>query len=136
MAKIVLKDASVVVGGNDISDHVSSVTLTYEADAVEKTAMGDDTHNNIGGTLKNWSLEAELHSDYAVAELDSILFPLVGTEVSVVVKATSAAVGASNPSYTGQGIVTSYPPLGGSVGDLATGSLSVAPAGDLARAIA
>jgi hypothetical protein len=135
MAKIVLKDAFVSVDGNDISDHVSQVTLGYEADAVEKTAMGALTHNNIGGTLKNWSVEAELHSNYAAAALDSILFPLVGTEVAVIVRADkTAGVGASNPNYTGQGIVTSYPPIGGAVGDLATSSVSIVPAGDLTRA--
>jgi len=133
MAKIVLTDAQVEIGGNDISANVSSVTLNYEADAVEKTCMGDGTHLNMGG-LKNWGLELELLDDYDAAAVDSILFPLVGTEVACLVRPSSAVVGVSNPEYTGQGIITAYPPLGGSVGDAAGSSISIVPAGALARA--
>ena len=135
MGKIVLVDAFVSVGGNDISSNVSSATLTYEADAVEKTCMGDTTHLNMGG-LKNWGLEIELLDDYDAAEIDSIMFPLVGTEVACIIRPDSAVVGVDNPQYTGQGVVTSYPPIGGSVGDAAGSSISIVPAGALGRATA
>ena len=47
----------------------------------------------------------------------------------------SAAVGANNPKYTGNAILMSYPPLGNSVGELATGSLTLEGNGPLARAV-
>lgn len=133
MAQLILEDAFVSVDGNDISSSVKSVTVNYSAEMQDDTTMGDDTKSNKGG-LKNWSAEVELLQDFAAGELDSILFPLVGTTVVVIFRPTSAAVGASNPNYTGNGTVESYPPLGGTVGDLASTTISIQPAGTLSRA--
>ena len=41
MATLVLTDASVNINSVNLSDHVTSVSVTYEADAVEDTNMGD-----------------------------------------------------------------------------------------------
>jgi len=133
MAQLILEDAFVSVDGNDISSSVKSVTVNYSAEMQDDTTMGDDTKSNKGG-LKNWSAEVELLQDFASGQLDSILFPLVGTTVAVIFRPTSAAVSASNPNYTGNGTVESYPPLGGTVGDLASTTISIQPAGTLSRA--
>jgi len=135
MAKIVLTDASVVIGGNDVSANVKSVTINYAAELQDSTVMGDDTRRRLGG-LKDWSMDVELAQDFAASQLDSILFPLVGTTFTVTLKPTSSAVGTSNPSYSGTGILENYPPLGNSIGDLATTSISIQSAGTLARATA
>jgi len=133
MAQLILEDAFVSVDGNDISSSVKSVTVNYSAEMQDDTTMGDDTKSNKGG-LKNWSAEVELLQDFATGQLDSILFPLVGTTVPVIFRPTSAAVGPSNPNYTGNGTIESYPPLGGTVGDLASTTISIQPAGTLSRA--
>jgi hypothetical protein len=43
-------------------------------------------------------------------------------------------VGADNPNFTGNGLISSYPPIGGSVGDLAATTVSIVAAGTLSRA--
>lgn len=134
MGTLVLTDASVTVAGTDLSDHVQSVTLNYSADEVEDTNMGDDTHVFMAGTLKNWSLEVEFSQDYAASEVDATLFSAVGTSVALVVKPTSAAVSSTNPSFSGNGILTSYNPVGGSVGEKSVASATFQPAGSLTRA--
>lgn len=133
MAEFVFTDASVVINAVDLSDHVRQVTLNYSAELQDDTAMGDDTRSRIGG-LKDWSMELEFNQDFAAAEVDVTLFPLVGSTFTVTLKPTSAAVSATNPSYSGTGILESYPPLGGSVGDLATTSVTIQAAGTLTRA--
>jgi len=133
MATLVLIDASVVINSVDLSDHVRSVTINYSADMVEDTNMGDDTHTMLGG-LKNWSMDIEFAQDYAAGEVDATLFALVGTSFTIDVKPTSGAVAATNPKYTGTGILESYNPVSGSVGDLATASVAVQAAGTLSRA--
>ncbi len=134
MSELVFTDAFVSVDGNDISDHVTSVTLEYSADMQEKTAMGDDTHNNIGG-LKNWSMSVELNQDYAASSVDAIMFPLVGTTIPMIVRPVNAGgVSATNPNYTGSGVVESYNPVSASIGELGKASISVQPAGTLSRA--
>lgn len=134
MAKIVFTDCFVSVAGNDISDHVTSVTVNYSADTPEDTAFGDTAHVFAAGGLKNWSMDLEIQVDFAASQVDSIMFPLVGTEVAMIVRPTSSAVSATNPNYTGQGIVASYPPIVGSVGELGTSTCNVVAAGTLTRA--
>lgn len=135
MAKTVLTDAFVSVGGNDISDHVRTVTLNYSAEELDDTTMGDDTRTNLGG-LKTWSLDLEVANDFAASQIDSLMFPLVGTQVAVVFRPTSAPVGAGNPEYSGTGMLSTYNPVGQSVGDLATAPITIVSAGTLARAVA
>lgn len=133
MAKHVLTDASLVINSVDLSDHVRSVTLNYEAELQDDTTMGDDTRTNLGG-LKNWSMDVEFTQNYDASKVDATLFSIVGSAVTVVLKPTSAAVGATNPSYTGTGVIGSYSPIGNSVGDLAVAPVTIAAAGTLTRA--
>ena len=135
MATVVLNDASVVINSVDLSDHVKSVTINYSAEMLDDTAMGDNTRSRKGG-LKDWSFDITFHQDYAASNVDATLFPLVGTAFSTVIKPTSGAVSATNPSYTGTGTLESYNPIGGGVGDLQETSITIQSAGDLSRATA
>ena len=135
MATIVLTDAYVSIGGNVMSDHVTQVTLNYSAEILDETAMGDTTRIKKGG-LKDWSINVDLHQDFAASNIDSLLFPLVGTAVAFEIRPTSGAVSTSNPKYTGTGILESFPPLGNGVGELGTASISLQSASALARATA
>lgn len=135
MANFVLTDASVVVNAVDLSDQVRQVTVSVEADVQENTAMGDTYRSRLGG-LKDWSLEIEFNQDFAAGEVDATLWPLIGTPTTVTVKPTSAAVSATNPTFSGSAILNSYPPLSGSVGDVSTASVSFQGAGTLTRATA
>ena len=135
MAKTVLTNAFVSVGGNNISDHVRTVTINYAAEEVDDTTMGQGTRTNLGG-LKTWSIDLEVANDFAASQIDSIMFPLVGTAVAVIFRPTSAVVGPTNPQYSGTGMLSSYNPVGQSVGDLATAPIKIVSAGTLARAVA
>lgn len=135
MATLVLTDAFVDIDGTDLSSAVRSVTVNYSAELQDETAMGDDTRVRLGG-LKDWSMDIEFNQDFAAASVDATLFPLVGTTFTVEVRPTSAARSATNPGYTGTGILESYPPLGNSVGDVATASVTIQSAGTLSRATA
>ncbi len=135
MAQTVFTNGFCSVAANDISSSVRAMTLNYSADTQEVTAMGDDTQINLGG-LKNWSLEVELNQDFASSALDSILFPLLGTSVAIEIRPDAGAVSTSNPKFTGSGIITDYPPLGGSVGDAETTKITIVSAASLVRATA
>jgi len=134
MATFVYTDASVVVNSVDLSDHVKSCTLNYEAEMLDDTVMGDTTRSNIAGLL-NWSIDVEFLQDFASAKVDATLFTLVGAAAfTVVLKPTSGSVSATNPSFTGSAVLESYPPMTGGVGDLETVSVTFRSAGTLARA--
>lgn len=124
MAVLVLTDASITVNSVALSDHANSVTLNYEIDSVETTAFGSTGHKFTGG-LQNNSLDIEFLQDFAASNVEATIFSLVGTTTTVVIKPTSAAVGASNPSYTLTGcFLAAHTPVAAAVGELAMTSLS------------
>lgn len=131
--ELVLTDCSLVCNSVNLSAWVRSITLQYNADAVENTAMGDTSHTRLGG-LKDWSVSVEFNQDYAAAAVDATLFPLVGSTFTFEGKPTSAAASATNPKFTGTALLESYQPINGSVGELNTASINLVAAGALTRA--
>jgi len=124
MAVIVLKDAFVSVGGVDVSTRTNSVTLNYEVDSVETTSFGDTGHKFIGG-LQNVSCEVSLQQDYAAANVEATLYPLVGTTTTVIVKPVNTTTSATNPAYTLTGTyLAAHTPVAGAVGELAMTSVT------------
>jgi hypothetical protein len=119
MAKIVLTDAVVTVNSVVLSEYANSVTLTYEVDSVETTGMSNTAHQFTSG-LQNNSLEVAFMQDFAATKVEATLFPLVGTQTTVKVKAASGNVSATNPEYTLTNcFLASHTPVAGSVGELA-----------------
>lgn len=134
MAKFVLKDASVVVNGVDLSNRVAEVEVNINADEVETTAMGATGKARLAG-LRDDSFTLKFRQDFAAANVDATMFPLVGAApFTVVVKPTSAAVSATNPSYTGSCILTEYQPIAGEVGSVADASVTLPVDGAITRA--
>ena len=132
MAKFVLTDASVTLNSVDLSDHVSSVTLEITAEEITTTAMGSTFVERTGG-LKSGNLSIEFQQDFAASEVDATLWPLLGTTTAFVVKPTSSAVSATNPSYSGNVLVTQHIPVANGVGELATMSISFPTSGTISR---
>lgn len=133
MSHLVLTDAFVSVNGVDLSAHLRAVTVNYQSELQDDTVMGLTTRIRLGGLL-DWSMEFEFAQDFASSQVDATLFALVGVTTTLIARATSAAKSATNPDYTGTGILESYPPLGNSVGELATTSVTFQSAGVLSRA--
>ena len=96
MAVLALTDASITINSVALSSKANSVTVNYEVDSVEVTAFGSN-HNFIGG-LQNNSIEIALMQDYATSQTEATIYPLVGTNTTLVIKPTSGAVSATNPS--------------------------------------
>ena len=134
MASIVLTNASITVNSVDLSAHANSVTVNYEIDSVESTAFGSSGHTFVGG-LQNVSCEIEFMQDFAATKVEATIFPLVGTQTTVIIKPTSSAVSATNPSYTlSNTYLASHTPVAASVGEMAMTSLSFT-GGSLAKAV-
>jgi hypothetical protein len=135
LAKFVATDYKVTINGGTVSSSLASVELPIEVDEQETTAFGSSWRTRIAG-LKSGSITLEFHQDFAAGALDSILYPLLGSNATVVVVPTSGTVTASNPSYSGTFLVTSYTPYASTVGDLATVSVTWPLTGELTRATA
>jgi len=126
-------DAVVTVNSVDLSDWVTSVSLSTSADELDDTAMGDTYRSRIGG-LKDWSVTVEFNQDFAASIVDATLWPLLGSTTALTLKPTSSATSATNPQYSGTVLVSQYPVFGNAVGDKATVSVTWPGAGTLSRA--
>ena len=133
MAVIVLTNAHITVNSVVLSDHANSVTLNYETDSVEVTAFGDSGHKFTGG-LQNLSCDIEFMQDFAAANVEATLYPLVGTTTTVIIRPNGATTSATNPAYTiSNAFLASHQPVAGAVGELAMTSVSFT-GGSIAKA--
>lgn len=125
MATQVLRDATVVVNGVDLSNRVQSVSVDESMETQDSTAMGNQSRSFNGGLFAD-AVDVTFHQDFAAGSVDATLSNLFRNRTShtVVVKPTSSAVGATNPSYTLTGIISEYNPISGSVGDELTCDVS------------
>ena len=133
MAVFLNNGVSVTVNSVDLSDHVTSVTLNRTFDELEVTAMGDSGHKFVKG-LEASSLTLDFLNDTATGEVLQTLQAAWGTNVTVVIKQTSAAVSATNPSYTMTCLVNNTTDINGAVGDLGTQSVTWNVSGTVAVA--
>ena len=133
MSTFMLNNASVTINSVDLSSYVTSITLSQSADNLEDTAMGDTSRSYIGG-LKSGTVDIEFNADFAASKTEATIFPLVGTSTAVVIKPVAASVSATNPSYTFNAICTEWDTLNGSVGEIATHSVSWPITGAITKA--
>lgn len=120
MAIFVLTDASVTVNSQNLSTYVTSVTLNYEKDAIETTAMSATGHVFTGG-LQNLSVTLELQNDEAANKTMETLFSATGSgSNTLVIKNTSTGA-----TFTCSNMfLQASTPVNGSVGELATQSVT------------
>jgi hypothetical protein len=135
MARIVLTNAGVVLGGVDLSDHVAQVEVNQTFDEVETTAFGDGGRTRVAG-LEDSSITLSFHQDFAAASVDATIAPLVGGTAAFEVYANGTSVGATNPKYSGTVLLTEWSPVAGTVGDLLTVDVTWPVSGTVTRATA
>jgi hypothetical protein len=128
MARIVLTNVNVTIGGVDLSDHIASVSLSSTYDVLETTAFGGGNvpaaaKDRIAGLVDN-SVTFEFHQDFAASSVEATIYPLLGTAVACVVTPVVGAVSATNPEYQFNALISEWTPLNGAVGELATASVT------------
>jgi hypothetical protein len=136
MARIVLTNAFISVGGVDLSDLVSSVSLASTFDVVETSAFSSSaTKTRVAGLADN-SITLEFHQDYATGEVEQTIYPLLGTVAAVIVKPNGSSTSAFNPSYSCNAVISEWTPVNGAVGELASASVSWPVSGAITKAVA
>jgi hypothetical protein len=135
LAKFIATDYKVTINGTNFSTSLASVEMPVEVDEQETTAFGASWRTRIAG-LKSGSITLEFHQDFGAGAIDTVLWPLLGTNATVSVSPTSSTVSATNPTFTGEFLVTQYTPYASTVGDLATLSVTWPLNGALTRATA
>ncbi len=121
---------SVVVDSVDLSSLVSSVTINRSFVELEVTAMGDGGHKFVKG-LEASSVTIDFFNDNDTSKTLQKLNSIWGQNKTVVIKQTSAAVSATNPSYTMTCLINNTTPVNGAVGDLSTQSVTWNVSGEI-----
>jgi predicted secreted protein len=135
MPKFAATDFNVLINGSNFSTSLNSVELTLSADDLETTAFGGEWRTRIAG-LKSGSITLNFMQDFGATSVDATLYPIFGSNATVVIKPTSATVSSTNPAYTAVALVTAYSPYSSSVGDIATLSVTWPTTGTVSRATA
>lgn len=129
MAIVMSNNVSFTVNSVDLSDHVREIKIDMSAEDLDATAMGASSRAHTVG-LRDDRMEVTFLQDYASAKVDATLAPLVGTTTgfTIVVKPTTAAVSATNPSYTMTGLLFDYSPIDATVGEISAPEVVFLPA--------
>lgn len=125
---VYLSQPSLTINSVDLQDQCTSAVVNYVLEQLETTAFGDSARK-FGGSavtsLQNNTIEVELYQSYAASETEATIFSLVGIQTTLVLKPTSAAVSATNPSYTLTGAyLSAHSPINASLGELSVLSLT------------
>lgn len=132
MAKFITKDYSVKLDDVDFSSSIAAVTLEETVETQETTSFGDGSRTRISG-LKDATLSIDFHQDFGASSIDDTFHDLLGEEISFEIKPTSGAIGADNPAYSGNLIVTTYSPFANAIGELSTLSVTWEVTGPITR---
>ncbi len=117
---VYLSNPSVTINSVDLSDQCTAATITYLVEQLENTAFGSTARSYTGG-LQNNTVTVTLYQSYAATETEASIYSLVGTTTNLVLKPSSGAVSATNPSYTITGAyLESHTPINASLGELST----------------
>lgn len=121
MATFVLTSAAVMLAGTDLTDKSNQLSLTYEVEAQDATTFGSGgTRVNKGGL---WVISGEVGGFTDETITGSAIFDAVGAGPSVFQAAAPGDDGTTG--YAFKSMAASYTPLQGSIGDMASDSLSL-----------
>jgi hypothetical protein len=111
----------------DLSEYITSITLTQTFDEVETTVMGATAHQFSKG-LESSTLAVDFLNDWAAAKVGATLQAAYGTSVTaliVPVKGSPTVVSATNPLYTVSILINNLTPVGsGGPADYASSSMT------------
>lgn len=134
MANMVLTGAYLLINAGNLSTYVTKVEINVSYEAKDTTNFGSGGWKTELAGLGSAKLSVDFLDDFAASNLDSILWPYLGTVQTFEVRPTSAARGTSNPAYTGSVLIDALIPISGKVGDVASQSVSWPVTGAVTRA--
>ena len=133
MAVMCLTAEYVSLAGNDLKAFCKKAEVTVDVADEDVTNFASLGWKEVIGGLKSGTLAMEFNDDFATSQLDSILWPLLGTVVAFEVRPTQSAASAGNPKFTGNVLINGHG-FGGDVGSVAAKSVSYPTSGAVARA--
>ena len=130
-----LSNPALTINSVDLSDQCTSAVINYVSEQLENTTFSNTSRSFTSGLYSN-TVTVTLYQSYAASETEASIYSLVGTTTTLVLKPSSSAVGATNPSYTLTGaFLSAHTPINASLGELSTIDLTFS-GGVLTKAVA
>ena len=124
MAVMLNSSVGVKIATVDISDHVSSATLTQTFDELEVSTLGDLSHKFTKG-LESSTLSLDFFNDFAASQITTLLQTNYSTTVTaVLIPVKGTAVSATNPLYTVSILINNLTPINGDVASINNSSIT------------
>ena len=124
MAVMLNNTVGVKLATVDISDAVSSATLSQIFDELEVTTLGDNSHVFTKG-LEASTLTLDFYNDFEASKITTLLQTNYGTTITaVLIPVKGTAVSAANPLYTVSILVNNLTPINGDVASINNASIT------------
>ncbi|MFE1749005.1 hypothetical protein ACFW88_00365 [Streptomyces anandii] len=133
MPKMVLLAQFLSINGQTLNTFTKKAELSVEVEDKDVTNYASAGWKEVIGGLKSGELACEFFQDFAASQLDSIMWPLLGTVVPFEVRADQGTASPTNPKWTGNILIKGWNPIEGSVGDEATVGLTFPTSGAVTR---
>lgn len=117
MAITVITNPKITVGGVDLSNHITQVTIEETYADVDTTAFGSTSKTRTAG-LGDHKVTFSFQQDFAASSVDATISALVGATAAVNVLPVNAATSSVNPSRAFTVLVNDWKSLDGKIGDL------------------
>ena len=110
--------ASLTIGGVQLADQCSAVTLTLGQNPLVSTAFGDGGERMVGG-LQTVEGTITLYVDYGASSVEATVAAELGAgDTAIVVRKDAGAPGADNPEWTISDTMIANYPVTYTVGEL------------------
>lgn len=121
------------LNGVDITSHVRAVSFPMTFGENEVNAFGSKWEKKTPG-MGSYSLTLTFNMDYDTGAIEEQLWNLLGTKTTWLARKDTAAVGPSNPEWTGTVLINAHTPFDTEVGGVTQPQLSFPGDGQPSRA--
>lgn len=120
--KLILRDVSVVIDDNTLTESARSVTIDTSADEIDVTAFGGSGWREFEPGLKAGTIEVEFYQGFDASGVHATLWPLAESNAGFIIrigpKGDNGA--ANNPVFVANVKLFGYRFLQGAVGEAST----------------
>ncbi len=135
---VVLTQPFFSIDATQFEDQITSLSLPFSANMNDITTFSSGGWEESKPGLKSANVNFDILNFEGASEITTILWTawLAGSSIAVVVRGSTATIGADNPSFTYVAYIENFDPVSGSVGDNNAQSVSLKVSGIPARATA
>jgi hypothetical protein len=125
-------DGVAIINAVNLAAHCTGIDAEGRTRTVEDGPVMGQIDVKFLATIKETGpIMVRFKQDFAAAQVHATLWPLWNgkTAFTYILQPTSAVAGATNPHFTGTGIITRYAPIKGNFGDVPEVEIEITPAG-------